>query len=64
MKFAATFVSLLSFISTALAVSFIVPGAVWTDTSGAKILAHGGHVIKVGTTFYWVISRQRIFASR
>ncbi|KAJ7728093.1 Arabinanase/levansucrase/invertase [Mycena metata] len=54
MNFAATFVSLLSFISTALAVSFIVPGAVWTDTSGAKILAHGGHVIKVGTTFYWL----------
>ncbi|KAJ7759947.1 Arabinanase/levansucrase/invertase [Mycena metata] len=54
MKFAATFVSLLSFISTALAVSFIVPGAVWTDTNGAKILAHGGHVIKVGTTFYWL----------
>ncbi|KAJ7023991.1 Arabinanase/levansucrase/invertase [Mycena alexandri] len=54
MKFAATFVSLLSVISAALAVSFIVPGAVWTDTSGAKILAHGGHVIKVGTIFYWL----------
>ncbi|KAJ7132690.1 Arabinanase/levansucrase/invertase [Mycena filopes] len=54
MKFAATFTFLLSLLSTALAVSFIVPGAVWTDTSGAKILAHGGHVIKVGTTFYWL----------
>ncbi|KAJ7121390.1 Arabinanase/levansucrase/invertase [Mycena epipterygia] len=53
MKFG-TFALLSSFISTALAVSFIVPGAVWTDTSGAKILAHGGHVIKVGSTFYWL----------
>ncbi|KAJ7106867.1 Arabinanase/levansucrase/invertase [Mycena crocata] len=54
MRFRATFALLLSFLSTALAVSFIVPGAVWSDTSGAKILAHGGHVIKVGSTFYWL----------
>ncbi|KAJ6592225.1 Arabinanase/levansucrase/invertase [Mycena vulgaris] len=54
MKFGAAFALLSSFVSTALAVSFIVPGAVWTDTSGTKILAHGGHVIKVGSTFYWL----------
>ncbi|KAJ7893278.1 Arabinanase/levansucrase/invertase [Mycena leptocephala] len=54
MKFGAAFALLSSFVSTALAVSFIVPGAVWTDTSGAKIQAHGGHLIKVGTTFYWL----------
>ncbi|KAJ7218316.1 Arabinanase/levansucrase/invertase [Mycena rebaudengoi] len=54
MRFRATFALISSVISSALAVSFIVPGAVWTDTSGAKILAHGGHVIKVGGTFYWV----------
>ncbi|KAJ7607417.1 Arabinanase/levansucrase/invertase [Roridomyces roridus] len=54
MKFGATFAVLSSLLSTALAVSFIVPGAVWTDTSGAKILAHGGHVIQVGSTFYWL----------
>jgi hypothetical protein len=53
MKFGAAFALLSSFVSTALAVSFIVPGAVWNDTSGTKIQAHGGHVIKVGTTFYW-----------
>ncbi|KAJ7712695.1 Arabinanase/levansucrase/invertase [Mycena maculata] len=54
MKFGATFTFLLSLISIALAVSFIVPGAVWTDTSGAKILAHGGHVMQVDNTFYWL----------
>ncbi|KAJ7359901.1 Arabinanase/levansucrase/invertase [Mycena albidolilacea] len=54
MKFGAAFALLSSFVSTALAVSLIVPGAVWTDTSGTKIQAHGGHVIKVGTTFYWL----------
>ncbi|KAJ6459031.1 Arabinanase/levansucrase/invertase [Mycena sanguinolenta] len=54
MKFGAPFLALSSFVSTALAVSFIVPGAVWTDTSGAKIQAHGGHVIKVSNTFYWL----------
>ncbi|KAJ7805416.1 Arabinanase/levansucrase/invertase [Mycena olivaceomarginata] len=48
MKFGAAFALLSSFVSTALAVSFIVPGAVWTDTSGTKIQAHGGHVIKLG----------------
>ncbi|KAJ6592220.1 hypothetical protein DFH09DRAFT_1357992 [Mycena vulgaris] len=73
MKFGAAFALLSSFVSTALAVSFIVPGAVWSDTSGAKILAHGGHVIKVGSTFYWaslrgqsyVFRRQRhLFAAR
>ncbi|KAJ7464420.1 Arabinanase/levansucrase/invertase [Mycena latifolia] len=48
MKFGTAFALLSSFVSTALAVSFIVPGAVWTDTSGTKIQAHGGHVIKLG----------------
>ncbi|KAJ7240632.1 glycosyl hydrolase [Mycena haematopus] len=54
MKFAPAFALLSSFVSTALAVSYIVPGAVWTDTSGTKIAAHGGHVIKVSNTFYWL----------
>ncbi|KAK7045017.1 Arabinanase levansucrase invertase [Favolaschia claudopus] len=54
MKLLGTFALLSSLLTTALAVSFIVPGAVWTDTSGAKIQAHGGHVIKVGSTFYWL----------
>ncbi|GAW04191.1 Arabinanase levansucrase invertase [Lentinula edodes] len=34
--------------------SWIVPGAVWTDTSGNKIDAHGGQILQEGTTFYWV----------
>ncbi|KAF5392176.1 hypothetical protein D9757_001601 [Collybiopsis confluens] len=37
-----------------LGVSWIVPGAVWTDTSGNKIDAHGGQILKQGSTFYWV----------
>ena len=34
--------------------SWIVPGAVWYDTSGNKIDAHGGGIVKRGTIFYWV----------
>jgi hypothetical protein len=45
----------LSSASTALATtSWIVPGAAWTSTSGTKIDAHGGMVLKRGSTFYWV----------
>ena len=36
------------------ATQWIVPGAVWTDTDGKKIDAHGGGVIKRGDTFYWI----------
>jgi hypothetical protein len=43
-----------SAISSALAASWIVPGAVWTDTSGNKIDAHGGGIVKRGDTFYWI----------
>ncbi|KAF9535739.1 galactan 1,3-beta-galactosidase [Crepidotus variabilis] len=31
----------------------IVPGATWTDTSGNVIQAHGGGILRVGSTFYW-----------
>ncbi|OCL06395.1 carbohydrate-binding module family 35 protein [Glonium stellatum] len=41
-----------SFVSAAN--SWIVPGAAWMSTSGTKIDAHGGMVIKRGDTFYWV----------
>lgn len=34
--------------------SWIAPGAVWYDTAGAKIDAHGGNIVKRGDTFYWV----------
>ncbi|KAF2110719.1 Arabinanase/levansucrase/invertase [Lophiotrema nucula] len=34
--------------------SWIVPGAAWQSTSGTKIDAHGGMVMKRGDTFYWV----------
>ena|ERR1700761_1498 len=33
---------------------FIVSGAVWLDTEGNPINAHGGGVIKANDTFYWV----------
>ncbi|RLL95368.1 hypothetical protein CFD26_105106 [Aspergillus turcosus] len=35
------------------ATSWIVPGAVWTDTNGQKIDAHGGGIVKQGNTFSW-----------
>lgn len=36
------------------ATSWIVPGAVWKDTSGNTIDAHGGMIYQRGTTFYWI----------
>jgi hypothetical protein len=32
----------------------ITPGAVWTDTGGGVIQAHGEGVTKVGDTYYWL----------
>ncbi|TBU32365.1 galactan 1,3-beta-galactosidase [Dichomitus squalens] len=34
--------------------SAIVPGALWTDTSGNSLQAHGAGIIKVGSTYYWL----------
>ncbi len=31
-----------------------VPGAVWRDNNGVPIQAHGGGVLKVGNTWFWV----------
>ena len=31
----------------------IVPGTAWKDTQGHPIQAHGGGMIKVGSTYYW-----------
>ncbi|CAG8978851.1 hypothetical protein HYALB_00008506 [Hymenoscyphus albidus] len=39
---------------TANAATWIVPGAIWTDTSGARIDAHGGNIVQRGDTFFWV----------
>jgi len=39
---------------TNAATSWIVPGAEWKSTAGAKIDAHGGMVVQEGDTFYWV----------
>ncbi|KIJ27418.1 carbohydrate-binding module family 35 protein [Sphaerobolus stellatus SS14] len=40
-------------IGLSYAENVIVPGAPWTDTSGNSIQAHGGGILKVGSTFYW-----------
>ncbi len=32
----------------------VVSGAVWTDTSGSRIQAHGGGFLKHGSTYYWI----------
>src|ERR1700761_881896 len=44
----------LAALSTVRGATWIAPGAVWYDTSGAKIDAHGGGIVKRGDTFYWV----------
>ncbi|KAJ0419552.1 glycosyl hydrolase [Aspergillus carlsbadensis] len=31
----------------------VFPGATWTSSDGRHIQAHGGGIIKVGSTFYW-----------
>jgi hypothetical protein len=31
----------------------IAPGTTWNDTQGHRIQAHGGGMIKVGSTYYW-----------
>ena len=36
------------------AVVTITPGAVWNDTQGSVIQAHGEGIIKVGSTYYWL----------
>ncbi|KAI1496348.1 Arabinanase/levansucrase/invertase [Biscogniauxia marginata] len=41
-------------VPSVLGASWIAPGAVWYDTDGNKIDAHGGGVVKRGDTFYWV----------
>ena len=41
-------------VTSALGAQWISPGAVWYDTDGNKIDAHGGNVVKRGDTFYWI----------
>lgn len=40
--------------SSVYAAAWIVPGAIWYDTDGNKIDAHGGSIMKRGSIFYWV----------
>jgi hypothetical protein len=37
----------------------ITPGAIWPDTTGNHIQAHGGGVIQIGDTFYWYGEQRR-----
>ena len=39
---------------TANAQSVISPGATWDATNGSLITAHGGQILKVGSTYYWI----------
>ena len=39
--------------SHVLAATWIVPGAVWKDTAGNTIDAHGGGIVLRSGTFYW-----------
>ncbi|KAJ9160625.1 Arabinanase/levansucrase/invertase [Coniochaeta hoffmannii] len=49
------FLTILCGVTGALgATSWIAPGAVWYDTDGQKIDAHGGGIVQRGDTFYWV----------
>jgi len=40
-------------ISVFAAPTSITPGAIWNDTTGGVIEAHGGGILKVGSTYYW-----------
>lgn len=44
---------ILNLVIYAQARSWIVPGALWYDTDGNKIDAHGGGMWKIGSTYYW-----------
>lgn len=48
----ATVVAAIPTIASAADVT-IAPGTAWTDTSGHPIQAHGGGMVKVGSTYYW-----------
>ncbi|KAI0964834.1 glycosyl hydrolase [Xylaria arbuscula] len=44
----------LAAVPLALSGSWIAPGAVWYDTNGKKIDAHGGGIVQRGSIFYWI----------
>src|SRR5580698_3987598 len=39
---------------TTNAQSIISPGATWNATNGSMITAHGGQILKEGSTYYWI----------
>jgi hypothetical protein len=48
-----------SMVSMAQKQSVIDPGAIWPDTDGHHIQAHGGGIIKVGKEYYWYGEERR-----
>lgn len=40
-------------VSWVFAATWIVPGAIWKDTAGNTIDAHGGGIVERAGTFYW-----------
>jgi len=51
---ATDFLSLTLWPMAVRAQSVIASGVTWNDTAGSPIEAHGGGLIKVGSTYYWV----------
>ena len=35
------------------------PGEVWPDDKGVHINAHGGGILRVGDTYYWLVNIKR-----
>lgn len=48
-------------LSVTATVSWIAPGAIWYDTSGDRIDAHGGMILKPGTVYYWVRAASTVY---
>jgi hypothetical protein len=54
LPFAMALLNLILWPTAVGAQSVIASGTTWNDTAGSPIEAHGGGLIKVGSTYYWV----------
>jgi hypothetical protein len=51
--FASRILRILTAVGNVFAATWIVPGAVWQDTAGNTIDAHGGGIVERSGTYYW-----------
>lgn len=51
--FASRILRVLGVVGNVSAATWIVPGAVWKDTAGNTIDAHGGGIVERSGTYYW-----------